>query len=1153
MLASGVNILNVASAEVRTARRRPRFWTIVFFLSLFSIVGYLISCAFLGYSAVTSPSMGTGVPKYLFGNIDPTFFLMFQMAALFLAFDAGHQHTRNRIAEVLDSKSVTNFEYLAGRVLGIAGLLWLVAAANVLMMQLLGSIATATNIGIADTIEWYSFLNLLLIDGPVTLLIWCSIVVFLSCILRVRLLVAIVGFALMFSWFFLVLNTPYSLLAIVSPSSNDTLFVSDLLPQFASLPVIAIRTSAILAAIVLVAIGALLLRRQDSGSRLTKFLGLGVCLGLGSILYTGGSISVIDQYKAAEKWRNAHENHEWDTRIDLTEIAGKLKIHPRKHLTTDLSLSFKTNSNSSDKLTFTLNPSMRIDEIQLNGSPPNFTFQNGLLVMTTPSPLEPDKTHKLQIVAHGVPDERFAYFDSAFDYLRLPGVSNQTISLLGAKGSVYSGKYIALMPGVYWYPVPGPVRGDYLSAQKGLDYFDLDLSVELVSKDWQLVGTDAIAEASEGTNLYRVSPATPIHEIGLFASEFESASIEIEGITFNMYLHKQHSSNLHLLDEFSDAMKTVVKSHLQPFSEYGLNLPYQNLSFVEVPRQLRTVGGGWRMNSLEALPGMVLLKEHGYPTTRLDLALKRLNTREQDEDTIAEAALTLLLDYFRYGVATDNPWSSLPERLWSHRTSARGEHATALDQIVLSLISHLQQREQELFSIYSTLHIADTTALSLVEGTIGLEDGIENDRIPSTIGTTRRLKAKYSARLSVWNNLEKTGFSDFPSTFGHQHDLELMLLKCDQIASALLSVNGEQKVFAWLEDVLTSGAGSTYSYQELTSRAVAHEVIIDPFLTEWLRTSALPAYATSDYTTLRIADDERGDPRYQTSVAVRNTQPVGGFVRLQFPTKESWDWPHPYLTESPGVRIEAGANKRINLLTSYEIRSVYLDPVFSLHRGSVRLYEGSDSSKAQPTKQPAPFEEDSSWIPNEEIGIIVDDLDPGFEVEQRTIKISRPSRVGPLGWIRVPQLDGELDHGLPIRGDYYLFEYDAPSGVWTRSTELGAYGRFRKTVALNTDRHNNPKATFTTNLPESTVWKLDYHAPLSFDRGWDQGLMYQFLVSDNSRSLDAELDVYNWKLGWNTVGEFNLNAGEVSVDLVRTSKQGSLWADAIRWTKADNK
>ena len=1150
MITFATNILNVASTEVRTARRRARFWTIVFFLSLFCVVGYLISCAFLGYSAVTSPSMGTGVPKYLFGNIDPTFFLLFQIAALFLAFDAGHQHTRNRIVEVLDSKSVTNFEYLAGRVLGIAGLQWLVAAANVLMMQLLGSVATATNIGIADTIEWYSLINLLLIDGPVTLLIWCSIVVFLSCMLRVRLLVAIVGFALMFAWFFLVLNTPYSLLAIVSPSSNDTLFVSDLLPQFVSLPVIAIRTASVLAAIALIAIGALLLRRQDSGNRLTKFLGLGVCLGLGSILYAGGSISVLDHYKAAETWRNAHEKHEWDTRIDVTKITGKVKIHPRKHLTTDLSLNFKTNSNSLDKLTFTLNPSMRIDGIQLNGSNPSFTFTNGLLVMTLPTPLEPDKTHTLQLVAHGIPDERFAYFDSAFDYIRQSGVSNQTISLLGAEGSVYSAKYVALMPGVYWYPVPGPVRGDYLSEQNGLDYFDLDLSVELLSKDWQLVGTDAIAEASEDKNLYRVNPTSPIHEIGLFASEFEHASMEIEGITFNMYLHKQHSRNLYLLDEFSDAMQTVVKSHLQRFSEHGLTLPYKNLSFVEVPRQLRTVGGGWRMNSLETLPGIVLLKEHGYPTARLDLALKRLSTREQDDDQIDEAPLRLLLDYFRYGVATDNPWSGLPDRLWTHQISASGEYANALNQIVLSLFSQLQQQEHEFFSIYSTLHFADTTALSLFEGSVGLEDGIENDRVPSTIGTTQRLRTQYQTRASVWNNLEDSGFSDFPTSQGNQHDVELLMLKCDQIATALLSVNGEQRVFAWLKDVQTSGAGRTYSYEELISRAVAHEVIIDPFLTDWLRTSALPAYAASDYTTFRIADDERGDPRFQTSVAVRNTQPVGGFVRLQFPTKESWDWTHPYLTESQGVRIEAGVAKRINLVTSYEIRSVYLDPVFSLHRGSVRLFKDSESSEAQPTKQPAPFEEDSSWNPIEEIGIIVDDLDPGFKVEQARISITRPSRIGPLGWIRIPRLDGELDRGLPIRGRY-LFEYFAPAGAWTRSTEHSAYGRFRRTVALNYDRHASPKATFTANVPDSTLWKLDYHSPVLLNRDRDKGLTYRFVVSDISRSLDAELKVYNLNLGWNTVGEFNLSAGDVRIILSRTSKEGPLWADAIRWTKVN--
>lgn len=556
----------------------------MFFLSLFSIVGYLIACAFLEYSAVTSPSMGTGVPKYLFGNIDPTFFLMFQLAALFLVFDIGHQHRQNRIAEVLDSKSVTNFEHLTGRVFGIAGLLWLVAALNILVMQLIGWISTTTNIGIADTIEWYSVFNLLLIDGPVTLLIWCSVLVFLSIVLQIRLLVAIVGFALMFAWFFLVLNTPYSLLAIVSPSSNDTLFVSDLLPQLPSWSVIAIRITTILGAIFLVVLSALLWRRQDSGGQLAKFLALGMCVSVGSLLAVWGSSSVLVQNNAFKKWREIHENTENAVQIDITSISGNVIIDPNRNLNIDLSLRFKTDTKSADTLTFTFNPSMRVDRIQLNGSSPTFTFEDGLLAVAVPNPLDMDGINTMDIAASGVPDDRFAYFDSADDYMKSSGVSKHAFGLLGTSGSVFNPRYVALMPGVYWYPVPGPVHGDYVSSQVGLDYFDLELIVKLTADDWQLVGTEAIALASEGKNRYRVKPVNSVHAIGLFASEFESASIDIDGITFKMYLHKRHARNLSLLDEFSDAMKTVVRNQLHRYSDHGLTLPFQSVSFVEIPR-----------------------------------------------------------------------------------------------------------------------------------------------------------------------------------------------------------------------------------------------------------------------------------------------------------------------------------------------------------------------------------------------------------------------------------------------------------------------------------------------------------------------------------------------------------------------------------------
>lgn len=1124
----------------------------MFFLSLFSIVGYLIACAFLGYSAVTSPSMGTGVPKYLFGNIDPTFFLMFQMAALFLLFDIGHQHRQNRIIEVLESKPVTNFEHLAGPVLGIAGVLWFVAALNILVMQLIGWISTATNIGIADTIEWYSVFNLLALDGPVTLLIWCSFVVFLSSVLQIRLLVVLVGLSLMFGWFFLVLTTPYSLLAIVSPSSNDTLFVSDLLPQLPSWSVIAIRITTILGSLLLVMLSALFWKRQDSGRQLAKFLALGMCVSVGSLLTVWGSSSVLVQNNASKEWKEIHENTENAVQIDVTSISGNVTIDPNRSLNIDLSMKFKTDTKSADTLKFTFNPSMRIHAIQLNGNTPNFTFEKGLLSITVLNPLNLDGTNTMDITAAGIPDERFAYFDSAYDYLNSPGVSKHAIGLLGMRGSVFNHRYVALMPGVYWYPVPGPVKGDYVSSQIGLDYFDLDLNVEITTDDWQLVGTEAIALASEGKNLYQVKPENSVHEIGLFASEFESASIDIDGIVFKMYLHKHHARNLSLLDEFNEDMKTVARNHLQRYSDHGLTLPFQSISFVEVPRQLRTIGGGWRMNSLQALPGIVLMKEHGYPTARLDLALKRLSSRRMNEEVIERAPLFLLSDYFLYGIATDNPWSGLPTRIWTHRTSATGEYAHILDQTILFLFSFLSQREHEFFSVYSTIHFADMTALSLFEGVVGFEDGLDNDRVPSTIGTTRRLRSTYLERTSVWNDLETSNLEDLPSSLGHQRDFELMMLKCKQIATALLSINGEDKIIAWLKSVLATKAGQNYSYQELISSAAEHEVIVDPFLTDWLSTSSLPGYVASHFKMFRISDDENNSPRFQTSVSIKNVTSVDGFVRLQFPTEESWDWYYPDVTESQGVLIDAGITKQINLLTSYEIRRVYLDPVLSLHREPVQLTESVDSLETRQSADPLPFEQASSWTPIEKIGIIVDDLDTGFSVEQQNISTNRPSRVGPVGWLRMPQLDVEWDDGLPFMRRGYLFEYRAPTGTWSRHAEHDAYGEFRKTIASTYVRKTRPKkATFAANVPESGLWNLDYHLPFVLDRDGQRGLKYNLIVSYGSSSFNVDLDVYNRNLGWVEVGEFHLDEGEIQVEIIGTSQRGILWADAIRWSKVE--
>ena len=276
----------------------------------------------------------------------------------------------------------------------------------------------------------------------------------------------------------------------------------------------------------------------------------------------------------------------------------------------------------------------------------------------------------------------------------------------------------------------------------------------------------------------------------------------------------------------------------------------------------------------------------------------------------------------------------------------------------------------------------------------------------------------------------------------------------------------------------------------------------------------------------------------------------GGLGSLQIPTDGNWAWGYPYHTESQGVRIDAGTAKRINHRSSYEIRSVYLDPGLSLHREPIELTESVDSFQTPHIEAPLPFEHTSTWKPVKEIGIIVDDLDSGFFVEQQNISSNRPSRVGPVGWLRMPRLDAELDNGLPYRGSGYFFEYRPPTGIWSRLAEHNAYGNFRKTIAFVYVRNAlSKKATFTANIPQTALWNLDYHLPFVLDRDGQRGLKYNLTVSDGLSSFNVDLDVYNRNLGWVEVGELDLDEGEIQVEIVGTSQRGPLWADAIRWTK----
>lgn len=1145
-------IADVALLEARGTKRLARFWTFVFVLSLCSIMGYAISCMYLGSVAPTSPSLGAGTPLYLLGSIEPTFFLLFQAAVLFLLFDSSQQHSRSRIEEVLNAKPVSNIEYLLGRVLGISGLVWLVVVVNVLAMQIYGVIANATNFDFGGTFQVHSLINLLLLDVPATLLFWGALVVFLSQILRFRILVVAVGLAGQLAWFTLVLEVPYSLLGIFTPSSNDTLFVSDLIPEFASWPSICIRLATLFLAGALVVFAAILSRRWEN-TRLPVILpATGVLLVASVATYSLGASSVVDHFNASHKWRELHANYNWNQQIDVTDITGGVRIDPGRRLDIDLTVRFFITNSDGSPLVFTLNPGMNIEEQSLDGEEIDFSFQNGLLELQIPLQTSRTTVHSLRIVASGIPDPRFAYFDGHFDYIATSDVQKTAVSAFGRDGSVFHRNFVALTPGTYWYPRPGVVNNSYESPRGGKDYFDLDLDVDLVSRDWTLIGTGVESVPNE-TRKFHVNPSSPVAEIGLLASDYRTESFQIDDLEFSLHLHKRHARNLPVLSLVEEAFRTELGELLNLLTRHDLDLVHKSLAFAEVPRRLRTVSGGWRMDSADNLPGLILVKEHGFPTARLGKILDQIDRSETETSHSQEIQLEVLSNYFQMGLAGDNPWASLPKRLWTDATSATGEFSPVLDQIMLSLVSMVTREELHPFSIYWANNVLDMAQISPFGASLGVESLIEDSHSQGAWRTLQRLEDEYRTRVSVWNNATSVALSELPTLNGNKHDLELLLLKCSAVAKALLSLNGADKIEEWLGAVRKQHAGGNFTHSDLIATAKTHEITVDPFLTDWIRSPNAPGYVISPMTISRMKDNENGDPQYQTSVQLRNTGDVAGYVRLRFPNESSRDWRFPVLTDSEAVRVNPHTSKTINLVTGYEPRLVHLDPGFSLNRNEIALTRSSPSVEERPDSEIDAFEADSSWQPEEDAGIIVDDLDSGFVVFQDPPNLNRQNRVGPLGWLRDPRMAGELDNGLPFySNNFYLFEYRWSRGVWHRLTAEGGYGEYRTTAAhIWVPRGQElPKAIFQAQIPESGNWQLEYHFPQTTTFQWMRDGIYRLNVTDGSASNSVSIGLVDLKKGWNKIGEYDLSAGMVHVEFVGASNIGRAIADAIKWTKA---
>ena len=506
------NCFAVALAELRSIRRLTRSWV---FLGLgFWVCG----TAFVYYSTLHIAISGADLDA---ANLLPRFtlpyfgryVLWFLMAALvFLAFDLGGRDERAHIAEVVGSRPLSNVALLSGRLAAVAVTLLVPLFGIVLAIQALGHIGASVGWPI-HPLEGVVASTFLLVDAVPAVTLWGAFVVMLAVVVRNRLIVAIAALGILGVHIWSYGQVPSYLLQAVSLLYVHDNWASDLAPRFPDAHVLLHRTAMLLLAAACVLWASVYCSRADGASRRKPLLFAGILAGLAFVGFGAVVLRSIGEMDLHKSWLAAHRSVAGEPTHRIEHLRAEVRIDPGRELRLALDADVKIEG-AGTRLVYSFNPALEVAELRLNDTPVPFRHEEGLLIVELPEPLVGRSRAQLSWRATGIPDPDFAYLDSVVDWRRVSG--GNSIRWLGTAGSIFDRRYVALMPGMRWLPVPGPNLEGVHRGQSPT----IDMTVE-VPTGWLVAGPGLREHLGNGR--YRFRPVARVPEVGTVRGAFRSS------------------------------------------------------------------------------------------------------------------------------------------------------------------------------------------------------------------------------------------------------------------------------------------------------------------------------------------------------------------------------------------------------------------------------------------------------------------------------------------------------------------------------------------------------------------------------------------------------------------------------------------------------
>ena len=1119
-----------AAAEFRSLRRAAQTWVVVAFAVGAGLAPFLYYSAAHGIRSGYGPTAGSVSPRFLvhgFGDLT----LLAMMAGVVLL--AGHALARDRsdgIGAAVDARPPSNLSLVAGRTVALALAAWLAPALLALATLPIGAATVATGFWTSDFVEPWSLAAFLLLDAPVALSAWTALVVFLRAALGSAWVAASAAFGLLALHGWSLLALPVWLLPVVSLLPNFAVITSDMLPEFADIDAVAQRLALLLLAGGALCLAAVALaRRTRHDDRAATPATAGAVLGLlGAAVLTLLLVQAAHERAERAEWIAAHQERQGAAGFDIERVAAQIDIDPGRQLRLDATLRVRAEV-PKDALVFRFNPGMEIAHVRAGGETQEHRHENGLLDVRLARPLAAGEAAELTLLAAGVPDPRFAYLDEALDPSSL-ALADSLLHTLGTQASIFKSDYAALLPGVAWLPAAGSAFG------AGPDFFDLSLVVDL-PPGWLAAGPGSRTEslAPGGGSRLGFRPAAPVAEVAVLASNrFERQAASVAGVDVELLLHRRHMRNVRFFGNAAESLRDHFEWRFDSAADSGVRYPYGSLSIVEVPALLRGFAGGQRMESALAAPGIVMVREHGFPTARFDFASR----------TPGYDLSLVLFNYLDSDYSGGDPYAGVARSHLLFRTRAREQRASRLDLLLEALANRLAGDPKS--------HFSAQVFVGPLPGGIGAR--VVGQAMADTAPVHNALvDRQFRDAVRKASDLSPAGspvpvVADAASDAGYRSAAAMAEL----VDVAL----GEEKTGSLMADLLRRFDGRTFTMGDFLAAVRRLDAPLAETLGGQLRSQALPGFVHSPLEVVRIADGERGLPRYLSRLRVRNAERVPGVVRLVL-----WVMGEPMSIghASDLVHLAGDEAIEIELTTPSPPHFARLHTFLSRNRGQVALGTPPSDSIPQTDDEPAGIRP-SAWRPPALPGLVVDDLEVGFAVRQ--------VEAGAVSGGPPAQSDAVADGAEPLVEPWW----NVPAGRWSRQPVERGWGKYGATVVVAAQGDGTRAAVFGTNLPATGRWRLHYHVPsdraagvdrthgrlrwvglrqlTAFDTGFrlERAGTYRMRLLAAADEFDIAFDAGKAGYGWHVLGDYDLKAGIAALAVSSRSDGGDyVVADAVWW------